>query len=109
MGRENHTAHFSFEADPCACFKLMGEASGCCDNKSVILQIDDDQAASAQLIVAPVALPLVYEFEFSIIYELEQSFDKEFSPKKFLRPPPLEAYIANCSLVFYDEEIVSLS
>ena len=99
MGRENHTSHFSFEADPCVCFKLMGESSACCDDKSVLLQVDDEQAASSQLIVAPVALPLIYEFEFSVADEWEQSFKKEFSPEKFLRPPPGKAYIKHRSLI----------
>ena len=99
MGRENHTSHFSFEADPCACFKFLGGDSDCCQNESVLLQVDDDQAAPAQLIVAPVVLPLIYEFEFLVVDQVEQSFNQEFSPEKFLRPPPLKAYLKNCSLV----------
>jgi hypothetical protein len=99
MGRENNSSHFSFNVDPCICFELMGEASGCCEDESVLLQVDNDQAASAQLFVAPVELALIYEFEFSVADELGQSFNKEFSPEKFLRPPPLKAYISNCSLV----------
>jgi hypothetical protein len=99
MGRENHTSHFSFDVDPCACFKFMGGASDCCDNESVLLQVDDEQATSAQLVVAPIAQPLIYEFEFLVAYKFTQSFNKEFSPEKFLRPPPLRAYIKNCSLV----------
>jgi hypothetical protein len=99
MGRENHTSHFSFDVDPCACFKFMGGTSDCCENESVLLQVDDEQSASAQLVMAPVAQPLIYEFEFSLADELTQSFTKEFSPEKFLRPPPLKVYLQNRSLI----------
>jgi hypothetical protein len=109
MGRENHTSHFSFNVDPCACFKFMGGASDCCQNESVLLQVDDEQSASVQLSIQPVQLPLLFEFVYAVDEVPEQSFSNEFSPEKFLRPPPLKAYIKNCSLVLYEEEIVSLS
>ena len=99
MGRENHTAHFSFTADPCPCFKLLGEESDCCSDESILLQVDDEQAASAQLVVAPVSLPLIYEFDFLIADEAGQSFNNEFFAEKFLRPPVGKAYIKHHSLI----------
>jgi hypothetical protein len=99
MGRENHTSHFSFDVDPCACFTFMGGSSDCCQNESVLLQVDDEQSASAQLSVQPVQLPFLFEFEYGVLDVSEQSFSNEFSPEKFLRPPPLGVYIKNCSLI----------
>lgn len=99
MGRENHTSHFSFDVEPCACFKFMGAASDCCENESVLLQVDDVQSASPQLSIQPVQLPFLFEFLYAIVDVPQQSCSNEFSPEKFLRPPPLKAYIENCSLI----------
>lgn len=77
----------------------MGGFSDCCQNESILVQVDDDQAASSPLMVAPVAQPLMYEFEFLVEDNFTQSFNKEFSPEKFLRPPPLKAYLAHRSLI----------
>jgi hypothetical protein len=104
MGRENHSSFFSFYTDPCACFKLMGDATGCCENESVLLQVDDDQSAATQLTIQPVQLPFIFEFELRSLIDYAPSVNSEFTPEKFLRPPPLKVYIKNCSLVFYDEE-----
>jgi hypothetical protein len=82
----------------------MGDASGCCENESVLLQVDDDQFASPQLSLQAVQLPLLFAFEYPELTIESPSAKQEFSPEKFLRPPPLKAYIKNCSLVFYDEE-----
>ena len=79
----------------------MGEASDCCDNESVLLQVDDAQTASAELIVAPAALPLICEFEFLVVDLSTQAFQKEFTPEKFPRPPSLKAFISYCSLVIW--------
>jgi hypothetical protein len=107
MGRENHTAFFSFHADPCACFKLMGGNSGCCENESVLLQVDDDQSASTQINIPPIQLTFIFEFQNSIRENSTLSINQEFSPEKFLRPPPQKAYIKNCSLIFYERPLAS--
>jgi len=107
MGRENSSAFFSFHADSCACFKLMGETSGCCKNESVLVQVDEDQSVSLQLILQPVQLPFIFEFEYSIIGVSEPFFHRTVSHEEFLRPPPLKAYLKNCSLIFYDEELLA--
>jgi hypothetical protein len=99
MGRENHTSHFSFETESCVCFRVMGEDSPCCENESVLLQVDDDQSASAQLTLQPVELPLLLELAYAVVVLPEQSFENEFLSEKFLRPPPLKSYIKNCSLI----------
>jgi hypothetical protein len=104
MGRENHSSIFSYHTESCGCSLLSGGLSSCCDNESVLLRVDDDQSASAQLTVQPVQLPLIVEWELYEPEDLNHSFDQAFYPEKFLRPPPQKAYIKNCSLVFYDEE-----
>lgn len=105
MGRLNNSSLFAFQTDPCSCSILAGKLSSCCDNESVLLQLDEDQATTIPVEVSPVQLPLVVEIGYSLATRsVERRFDQYF-PQLYLRPPPLKAYLMNCSFIFYDEEL----
>jgi hypothetical protein len=99
MGRENTSTHFTFDADPCICYKLMGDTSGCCAEESVLLQVDDDQTASAKLFVEQVSLPLLYTIELLPTDGLSPVINTEFVAEQFLRPPPEKVYLKHRSLI----------
>jgi len=104
MGRENHTTFFSYYTDPCICSVLAGNLSSCCSNESVLLKVDSDQSISLTVEIAPVQLPLLEVIYYSTVKPSIGSKISNFFPEKYLRPPPLKAYVMNCSFVFYDEE-----
>jgi hypothetical protein len=105
MGRLNNSSLFSFQTYPCACSIIAGKLSSCCDNESILFQIDDDQTSTAPVEVSPVQLPLLEVFDYSSVIFLSENKPIHFFPEKFFRPPPLKAYMMNCSFIFYDEEL----
>lgn len=106
MGRLNNSSYFSFQVDPCICSVLAGERASCCDNESVLLQVDDDQTQTAPVEISPVQLPRLEVIDYSLASQTLEEKTTGFFPEKYLRPPPTKAYLLNCSLIFYDEDRV---
>ena len=86
----------------------MGESSACCDDPVGFIA-GGWWASRFQLIVALVALPLIYEFEFSVADEWEQSFKKEFLLKSFWGHHPVRPTLGTAVWLFDDGDLTGLS
>ena len=105
MGRLNHTAYFSYRVEPCFCSILTGKLDSCCYNESILIQVDDDQTQVAPVEVSPAQLPILEVFDYLLAsYFLPKKPIQSF-PEKYFRPPPIKAYVMNCSFVFYDANL----
>jgi hypothetical protein len=103
MGRLNSSSYFSFQTDPCSCSVLAGKLSSCCDNESVLLQVDDEQTQTVSVEINVAQLPRLEVIDYSLATQSLQEKTTSFFPEQYLRPPPPKAYLLNCSLMFYDE------
>ena len=105
MGRVKSQVLFSYESIkcPCAVFAKYSKQD-CCKDEHAVLKIDDDQAASSVISLAPV---FFLEIEKVFVF-IEDTQTSDFHPKEHPLPPPkVPLFTKYCSLVFYDSEMIA--
>jgi hypothetical protein len=105
MGREASVVYFSAEAVKCPCELYAEEKGDYCNDEHEILRIKDEQK-----VISKMSLPLP-------VWKLERIYTKQFIVQSDLfdnvpldsddssLPPKIPLWKANCSLVFYDDDL----
>lgn len=103
MGREASVVFFSAEAKKCPCSLYAGEKDGCCDDEHDLLRIEDEQKVISKMsLPQPVwKLERIFTEQFVALIETET---KTVSFEDDPLPPKIPLWMANCSLVFYDDD-----
>ena len=102
MGRENKSAHFSFQVDPCICGKLLGASSGCCDDETVLVQVSEDQVMAGPLSLTLADLPIIAVFECLPDLSTVENNNICHVPEDYPPPPETKKYLKHRSLLMYE-------
>ena len=102
MGREKHSALFSFEAGKCACASLKQTTKSCCKDERGIIKIENDQAGSKVINYPTPEVSLIGQIYTELILSLPDYVAESSFLESVLPPPKVPIYQSNCSLVFYE-------
>jgi hypothetical protein len=110
MGREASVAFFSSQAKKCPCsiYASASEKNSCCDDSHELLRLEDEQKVISNFSLAIprwFVLEKLYTIQLVADVQSEELLKADWTAEHL--PPKVPLWKTNCSLLFYDDELIA--
>jgi hypothetical protein len=108
MGREASVVFFTADAKKCPCSIFAAEKNSCCDNEHELIRIENEQKVTSNFsLTIPqwFVLEKLYTAQWVVDLQTDSLHQIDEAMEDF--PPEIPYWKKNCSLLFYDDELIS--